>query len=756
MEALFGVLLESSVRALIVTVAVAGSLLALKVRSPRILHRAWTAVLISMLLLPLVSLSTPKINLKVLPPLRSVPQTIPKPPNGMLPVPGMNAATPQPPLASSAGKQTEYRPSPYEIAFGIYAAVLCAFLARLLVGMVLAIRLLRCATGTGRVLQSAQCRVPLTVGLFRPRILLPLGSGNWSRLKLAAVLDHEHEHLRRRDPLTEWIATLNRCIYWFHPLAWWLCRKLAALAEQACDEAVLARGHEPASYAELLVDLARSANRSGILVTVRGSAIDGGTLAVRIRRILALRGSAEMSRVRATVLVGICSAAILVPSFVSLARAQAPRLNLQPAPGQLPHDVPSIAAASGSSTVTSSGTPQRNSAGEVSLLQENSGQGAGAAQDPNQGAKRQAVAQDAQKKIIDILMRDISSPDRERKNAEAAEAAEAEIQRFLKNFPNSDYAPLAREYLQGVHDAVHDALAAQAPPAYYRKWLEEDVVYIISKEEREAFLALATNEEREQFIEQFWARRNPTPNSADNPMKTEHYRRLAYANAKFACGIPGWRTDRGRIYVLYGDPDGKESHPSGGNYRREFWQGGGDQTIYPFERWRYSHIDGVGDNVTIEFTDSKLDGCFVLALGNERLQAGSLILAKSVWSVPPVDLLSQQFASGLKMQPNDPPVYANGQYLIPYLEIYNAAKDPNTGKPNLQVSYRVGPLDKPVAGDQNFAEGLTQLPFSDRIVVVGAIPIRNFAIGNYHLDIMIIDRISNTTLNLNTGFTVTR
>ena len=102
----------------------------------------------------------------------------------------------------------------------------------------------------------------------------------------------------------------------------------------------------------------------------------------------------------------------------------------------------------------------------------------------------------------------------------------------------------------------------------YKKWLEEEVPYIISDEERTAFLQLQTNEEREQFIEAFWQRRDPTPDTVENEFKEEHYRRIAYANERFASGIPGWRTDRGRIYIIWGPPDEIEAHPTGGMYDR--------------------------------------------------------------------------------------------------------------------------------------------------------------------------------------------
>ncbi len=148
----------------------------------------------------------------------------------------------------------------------------------------------------------------------------------------------------------------------------------------------------------------------------------------------------------------------------------------------------------------------------------------------------------------------------------------------------------------------------------YKKWLDEDVVYIISPEERSAFLHLATNEEREQFIEQFWQRRNPDPDSVDNTFKEEHYRRIAYTNEHFSSGIPGWKTDRGRIYIMWGPADEVESHPSGGSYDRPADEGGGETSTYPFEDWRYRYLEGIGENVIIEFVDPTMSGEYKLTM----------------------------------------------------------------------------------------------------------------------------------------------
>lgn len=152
----------------------------------------------------------------------------------------------------------------------------------------------------------------------------------------------------------------------------------------------------------------------------------------------------------------------------------------------------------------------------------------------------------------------------------------------------------------------------------YKKWLDEDVAYIISEEERKAFRQLNTDEERGQFVEQFWLRRDPTPGTNENEFKAEVYRRIDYANVHFAEKVAGWRTDRGRIYIVYGPPDEKEIHPAG------------DNGSYPFEQWRYRFIEGVGNNVIIEFVDKTSSGEYKMTMYPAaqqdilRLQPGGL------------------------------------------------------------------------------------------------------------------------------------
>jgi len=154
------------------------------------------------------------------------------------------------------------------------------------------------------------------------------------------------------------------------------------------------------------------------------------------------------------------------------------------------------------------------------------------------------------------------------------------------------------------------SLRQETSDQFLKKWLEQDVVYIITDEEKAAFKRLTTDDERYQFIEQFWLRRDPSPDTLENETRDEHYRRIAYANERFASGKPGWKTDRGRIYITWGPPDQIESHPSGGSYLRPYEEGGGTTSTFPFETWRYRYLEGqgLGNEILIEFVDPTMSG----------------------------------------------------------------------------------------------------------------------------------------------------
>jgi GWxTD domain-containing protein len=163
--------------------------------------------------------------------------------------------------------------------------------------------------------------------------------------------------------------------------------------------------------------------------------------------------------------------------------------------------------------------------------------------------------------------------------------------------------PLKRERSDKAKFAAQKAVRQELKGAY-RTWLDQDVAYIISDEERKAFKTLSNDEEREAFIENFWLRRNPNPDSPENEFREEHYRRIAYANEHFAAGKPGWKTDRGHIYISFGPADSIEAHPSGGSYQRPMDEGGGETSTFPFETWHYRYLEGIGENIDLEFVDS--------------------------------------------------------------------------------------------------------------------------------------------------------
>jgi GWxTD domain-containing protein len=182
--------------------------------------------------------------------------------------------------------------------------------------------------------------------------------------------------------------------------------------------------------------------------------------------------------------------------------------------------------------------------------------------------------------------------------------------------PDGKQDPLKRERKKDDKAANIEKLGG-----VYKKWLDEDVRWIITDEELSAFKKLQNNAERDTFIEGFWQRRDPTPDTAENEYKEEHYRRIAYANEHYAAGMPGWRTDRGRIYIMYGPPTSTESHPMGGPYQRSAEEGGGQTETFPFEVWRYRYLEGIGQEIEIEFVDDCGCGAYQMTLDRSKKDA---------------------------------------------------------------------------------------------------------------------------------------
>jgi beta-lactamase regulating signal transducer with metallopeptidase domain len=311
--------LDVALRATLIAAGTACVLWALRVRAPAERHAAWTAVLVSMLLLPIYSLAGPKLPLAVVPGTATSPELDP----GASPEPRIGGAgvslTPLALFVGTAPRQITGRSRGTWVLIALYCLVACALLGRLAIGTVHARRLYRSAVKRAGRATSVRCATPISVGWWSPVLILPDGWEHWSSGHLDAVLTHEQEHLRRRDPLIRWFALLNRAIFWFHPLAWWLTRRLSTLAEEACDAAVLRAGHSPQDYAGYLIDMARAVNQQGRRLNVAGMAMPGSGLPARIRLILEEGAMTPRSRTRALCTLAFCATSSIICAAVTLA-----------------------------------------------------------------------------------------------------------------------------------------------------------------------------------------------------------------------------------------------------------------------------------------------------------------------------------------------------------------------------------------------------------------------------------------------------
>jgi GWxTD domain-containing protein len=513
----FGLIASIVLRPLALAAAAWLLICLLKIRHPASCHSIWTAVLAGMLLLPVVSIVTPHWTLPILPQI-AVSRTSD--------LAALDVPTSEPIRMTSASRvhagASAARPGVAVRILYCYAAGLFAMVMYRLVGWVL---LWRVVSGSNRLRtrlrESGSLLTPVAIGILRPTVILPAGWREWSANTRRAILAHEFAHLRRHDAAVCALARLVKCIFWFHPLAWWVSRKVSDLAELACDAAAIEKVQDPAGYARILLEFAGAVNRAGRRVTLPGLAMAGGSgMGRRIDRVFELSAGTPRKLARpgvALALVGlplIClSATVEVKEQVRLLSARP--LSSQDSRAQSPKSSPPI--------------------------------------------------------------------------------------RSVKKIAQAQVAPAPP--------------AAAAPPNPYRAWLNEDAAYIISDAERSAYRQLATAEELEKFIEQFWLRRDPTPGTKVNEFKEEHYRRIAYANEHFrpASGLPGWKTDRGRVYIMYGPPDELETHPSDGSYSRPLSEGGGNAITYAFEQWRYKYFQGVG-SLIVEFVDPTLSGEFRMTL----------------------------------------------------------------------------------------------------------------------------------------------
>src|SRR5688572_26122620 len=307
---MFDILLEAALRATFIAAAALVALWLLRVRAAAVRHRVWTVVTVAMLALPLSIAYAPDVSLRVLPPTysqASEPIASRSDPVGVAMAP-LELATSEAAVELMPARSWNWR----AWLLAVYFAGAAALLARLAIGTVRVSLLAREATLVNGLLTSARIATPFTFGLLAPKILLPEGWERWSATRLAVVLDHEHAHRARRDPLVQWLALLNRAVFWFHPLAWWLERHLAALAEEACDAAVLARGHSPEDYSEQLLELARMSGRRPISHLV-GTPMPGSALPTRIAIILDGKIGRPGSR---TAVAGAAALAMLTAAII--------------------------------------------------------------------------------------------------------------------------------------------------------------------------------------------------------------------------------------------------------------------------------------------------------------------------------------------------------------------------------------------------------------------------------------------------------
>jgi beta-lactamase regulating signal transducer with metallopeptidase domain len=308
--------LDFALRALMIAAATAAVLRILNVRTPAARHTAWTGVLAAMLLLPAWTAWGPRIPLPLLPPLNE--------PTSYAVAPSFDPAPL--PLASPSHATWNWTSA----LLVMYLAGASLFLIRLLAGAIQTRSLIRRAQARDGHLFSASCATPVTLGWLRPVVLLPANAEQWSSAQLDAVLTHERQHARRRDPLVQLLALINRALFWFHPLAWWLERHLAALAEEACDAAVLARGHDPHDYSRFLISLARTLSANGARLRILGTTLPGAGLDRRIACILERAPLPRITRTRLAALAAACLAVSVTLASTTIGRRpSAPTIGLQ-------------------------------------------------------------------------------------------------------------------------------------------------------------------------------------------------------------------------------------------------------------------------------------------------------------------------------------------------------------------------------------------------------------------------------------------
>jgi GWxTD domain-containing protein len=411
-------------------------------------------------------------------------------------------------------------------------------------------------------------------------------------VQLEPIIAHEMFHVRGRDNLAAAMHTVVQALFWFHPLVWWLGIRLVAERERACDEAVLQSGHDPAAYAEGILKVCKS----NLMMPACVAGVSGSNLKKRIEVIMENRGTQNLNLGKKLLLTFAGAGLLAGPVFAGMMNAaQSPIATVREM--QLPVVERSTSAAP--PVTPPSSTPQVAPVAIVVL-------------EPKTGAV-QAGASAIGGSFIGLNY----STNNFLGYGETI-SADAQPGTRQSNFVASVTEPYLQDRPVALLQVAPSPQQTPARPAVQavteqQKWLD-DVSIIITDEERRAFQRLTKDSERQGFITNFWLARDPTPGTPANEFRDEYNRRFAYANEHFTtqAGIPGSKTDRGKMYILNGPPDEILSHPSGGTYYRPTDQGGGVTNTYPFEQWRYRNLNGKGANVVYEFVDKQVNGEYTL------------------------------------------------------------------------------------------------------------------------------------------------
>jgi GWxTD domain-containing protein len=419
-----------------------------------------------------------------------------------------------------------------------------------------------------KLVNSTAVEVPMVIGWLRPAILIPVGClAGLSASQVEALLAHELAHIRRHDYLVNIFQSVVETLLFYHPAVWWISKQIRREREHCCDDWAISMSGDPLSYAKALSFLAE--HQASVPVVALGAS--GGSLATRIRRLLGGKEPPAISRLAATTLLTAAFAAMGL-CLGAMAHAQA-KTSEPPATESSKSPPEELQAAE--KNVSIHADSQQKDKDTLHLR-------------GNVDIAFEGMQVKADEATFDEATGDVTARGHvvftDRQSHLVAEEVHYNVRThkgWFNNGKGSVHGAIAyAQTTASEHPAAESSERAPNLPGWYEQWPSEEVPYLITNEERAAFEKLPTDDERQLFIQQFWDRRNPKPGSAENEFKEEYYRRIAYANEHFAANVPGWKTDRGRIYIMYGPPDEIDSHPvASANFAK------------PTDIWRYRYID---------------------------------------------------------------------------------------------------------------------------------------------------------------------